>query len=160
MIRSTITACLLIGLLSLVGFIESSNNSHKENAQEFEQVFDAWDNHSYQFWNVAPMSVGNSSTLNTSASDLVTITLELSAYFHEPIFWEQGYLNCTLKQNNETLFTTVLNRSQVTHSFDIFDVTDNITITIQSTGSDDDATPEPGDFFIVRVNYQVFTTIN
>ena len=159
MSRSKLTAYLLITLLILAGCLSETPVSEIEEILEPEEVFESWDNHSHQFWNVAPMSVGNSSSLNTSGGDFVNITLELSAYFHEPVLWDQGYLNYTLTHNNETVFTVILNHTQETYYVNVTNLTHNLTVTIQSTGSDDPSTSEPGDFFIAAVNYRVFTTL-
>ena len=157
--RSKITAYLLITLLIFAGCLSETPSREIEEIIEPEQVFESWDNHSHQFWNVVPMSVGNSSSLNTSGGHFVNITLEFSAYFHEPVLWEQGYVNYTLTHNNDTVFTTTLTHTQETYSINVTNLTTNLTVTIQSTGSDDQTTPEPGDFFIVKVNYRVFTTL-
>jgi hypothetical protein len=160
MSRSKIITYLLITLLVLAGCLSETHSREIEEIIEPEQVFESWDNHSHQFWNVVPMSVGNSSSLNTSGGDFVNITLELSAYFHEPVLWEQGYVNYTLTHNNDTVFTTILTHSQETYYVNLTNLTHNLTVTIQSTGSDDQTTPEPGDFFIATVNYRVFATLN
>ena len=151
---------ILSTLLILSGCLSESSNAKIEETLEIEQIFEGWDNHSHQFWNIAPMSVGNSSSLNTSSGDFVNLTLELSAYFHEPLLWEQGYVNYTLTHNNDTLFTTTLTHRKETYQINVKNLTTNLTVTIQSTGSDDASTAEPGDFFIASVHYRVFTTLN
>jgi hypothetical protein len=151
---------ILSTLLILSGCLSESSNAKIEETLEIEQIFEGWDNHSHQFWNIAPMSVGNSSSLNTSSGDFVNLTLELSAYFHEPLLWEQGYVNYTLTHNNDTLFTTTLTHSKETYQINVTNLTTNLTVTIQSTGSDDASTAAPGDFFIASVHYRVFTTLN
>jgi hypothetical protein len=74
--------------------------------------------------------------------------------------WEQGYVNYTLTHNNDTLFTTTLTHSKETYQINVTNLTTNLTVTIQSTGSDDASTAAPGDFFIASVHYRVFTTLN
>lgn len=124
-------------------------------------VYQGWDNHSHQFWNVAPMSVGNMSVIsnNNTTSEMgfnFNITLELKAFFHEPLLWEQGYVNYTLSQGNETLFEVQLNHSQELFYINLTNITGNLTVEIQSTGSDDATTQEPGDFFIAQAKYEVY----
>ena len=147
-------------LLSMAGCLESDSETKKAEVGEIVLVQEGWDNHSYQYWNAAPMSVGNISMMSLENHTIgcdVNITLELSAYFHEPLLWEQGYVNYTLTYDNETIFTTVLNYSMEVYQINLTNVSGgNITVEIQSNGSDDITSPEPGDFFIALAEFEVY----
>ena len=113
-----IMALMTVVLISMAGCMSADNETMTEPEKvEPVMVYQGWDNHSYQFWNLAPMSVGNMSNLsnNNTTSEMgfnFNITLEVKAYFHEPLLWEQGYVNYTLSQGNETFFEVQLNHSQ------------------------------------------------
>ena len=157
------TMALMITLLiTMAGCMGDDNTTISEPIDDAPvMMYQGWDNHSYQFWNLAPMSVGNMSTLsnNNTTSEMgfnFNITLEVKAYFHEPLLWEQGYVNYTLSQGNETFFEVQLNHSQEWFYINLTNITGNITVEIQSTGSDDATTQEPGDFFIIGAEYKVY----
>tara|TARA_X000001036_G_scaffold21398_1_gene17960 strand:+ start:21 stop:509 length:489 start_codon:yes stop_codon:yes gene_type:complete len=157
-----IMALMTVVLISMAGCMSADNETMTEPEKvEPVMVYQGGDNHSYQFWNLAPMSVGNMSNLsnNNTTSEMgfnFNITLEVKAYFHEPLLWEQGYVNYTLSQGNETFFEVQLNHSQEWFYINLTNITGNITVEIQSTGSDDATTQEPGDFFIIRAEYKVY----
>ena len=157
-----IVALMITLLITMAGCMSEEAKPILEVAEdEPTMVYEGWDNHSYQFWNIAPMSVGNMSTLsnNNTTGEMgfnFNITLELKAFFHEPLLWEQGYVNYTLSQGNETLFEVELNHSQELFYINLSNITGNITVEIQSTGSDDGTTAEPGDFFIAQAKYEVY----
>ena len=159
--RKTI-ALMITLIITMAGCMGEEAEPISEEVEEVPmRVYDGWDNHSYQFWNLAPMSVGNVSTLsnNNTTSEMgfnFNITLELKAFFHEPLLWEQGYVNYTLSQGNETLFEVQLNHSQEWFYINLTNITGNLTVEIQSTGSDDATTQEPGDFFIAQAKYEVY----
>jgi len=158
-----IMALMTVVLISMAGCMSADNETMTEPEKvEPVMVYQGWDNHSHQFWNVAPMSVGNMSVIsnNNTTSEMgfnFNITLELKAFFHEPLLWEQGYVNYTLSQDNETLFEAELNHSQEWFYINLTNITGNITVEIQSTGSDDATTAEPGDFFVAHARYEIYT---
>ena len=157
--RKTI-ALMITLLITMAGCMsEEAEPISEEVEKEPMMVYDGWDNHSYQFWNGVPMSVGNVSTLSmNNTTGNMNITLELKAFFHEPTLWEQGYVNYTLSQGNETLFEAEINHSAEVFYINLTNITGNVTVEIQSTGSDDVTTTEPGDFFIAQAKYEVYVT--
>jgi len=113
------------------------------------------DNHSYQYWNIQPMGHGNISEIPLNGSGELTFTLELTGFFHETSLWERGYVNYTVSQGNETLFSVQVNQSIDTYSFVRENMSGNITIEIQSTGSDDPTDQKPGDYYIAKARLEL-----
>jgi len=108
-----------------------------------------WENNSYQFWNLAPMSMGNTTVLSFNQTGDVSVTVGLEVFFHEPLFWEQGYVNYTLINENETVFSHQLSEGAANFEINISNVS-NLTIQIQSSGADNITDEKPGDWFISR----------
>lgn len=112
-------------------------------------------NHSHQFENVNPMGMGNSSTIMFEENGTLNMTLELSGFFHEPLLWEQGMVNYSLIYNNETVFSVEINKSIENFNFTLTNFTGNITIQINSSGSDDPTDNNPGDFYIAKTRFEI-----
>jgi hypothetical protein len=106
-----------------------------------------WENNSYQFWNIAPMSMGNQTTVSFNQTGNVTVTVHLEVFFHDPILWAQGYLNYSLINENETVFTHELSDDKAFFEISIANVS-NLTIQIMASGSDNATDGQPGDWFI------------
>ncbi len=153
-----IVAVIMLLLTCSVSRCLSEEPETVEIAEPEPVLSENWDNQSYQYWNVQPMSVGNVSEISFNNTGDVNITMNLTAYFHEPLLWEQGYMEYMLEYNNETVFNVTLNLSNNEMFWvNLTNVSGNITVRIQSNGSDDPASQEPGDFFIAR-NYAVMTS--
>jgi hypothetical protein len=148
---------LMITLLITMAGCMSDEEQFTEYTDEPTMVYNGWDNQSFQFWNVMPMSAGNMSSLNmNNTTGVMNITLELQAFFHEPLLWEQGHVNYALSQNNETLFEVELNNGREIFYINLTNITGNITVEILSSGSDNATNSEPGDFFIAKAKYEVY----
>lgn len=122
---------------------------------EPELVQSANDNQSYQYWNELPLGMGNISEIALNGSGELTFTLDLTGFFHETSLWERGYVNYTVSQGNETLFSVQVNQSIDTYSFVKENMSGNITIEIQSTGSDDPNDQKPGDYYISKATIEL-----
>ena len=96
--------------------------------------------------------MGNISQIPLNGSGELTFTLELTGFFHETSLWERGYVNYTVYSENETLFSVEINQSVDTYSFVRENMSGNITIEIQSTGSDDPNDKNPGDFYVAKAH--------
>jgi len=142
---------LLIILITLSGCIGDSELTKSDTTNESIIVYEGWNNQSYQFWNTG---IGNMSTLENS-SGTVNIILELTAFFHETNVLDQGFVNYTLTHNNDTVFSTTLNHSKIIYYINLTNITNNLAVTIYSSGSDDNSTAIPGDFFIALAKYEV-----
>jgi len=107
-------------------------------------------NHSFQYWNEWPLGMGNISEISLNGSGDLHFTLELTGFFHETSLWERGYVNYTVSQGNETLFSVQVNQSMESYSFVKENMSGDILIEIQSTGSDDSNDKNPGDFYVAK----------
>jgi hypothetical protein len=148
----TILLCICLTLAGCVGDAESP-----QMEPEPELVMEGTDNQSLQYWNAAPMSMGNISVISFNNSGYVNLTLELSAFFHDPILWERGFVNYSLMYNNETVFSVTQQKNQTLYYVNLTNISGNITIDIRSSGSDDKANAEPGDFFIAKTKYRMYS---
>ncbi len=84
-------AVLMMIMMCLAGCVSESEPLPKKDAPE-PIVTEGWDNQSHQFWNVQPMSVENLSEMTFNNTGFVNVTIQISAFFREPLSWEQGYV--------------------------------------------------------------------
>ncbi len=143
---------LLMPLLFLSGCIGSADTP-EEILYEPQIVQEIYDNRSHQYWNVGPMGMGNSSYIELNGSGNLNFTLDLSAMFHEPLLWEQGYVNYSIIYNNETVFSVELvNGMEEMYHHNMTNVSGNLTLQIQSTGSDNQTDDKPGDYYVAKAH--------
>ena len=143
---------LLMPLLFLSGCIGSADTP-EEIPYEPQTVQEIYDNRSHQYWNVGPMGMGNSSYIELNGSGNLNFTLDLSAMFHEPLLWEQGYVNYSIIYNNETVFSVELvNGMEEMYHHNMTNVSGNLTLQIQSTGSDNQTDDKPGDYYVAKAH--------
>lgn len=116
---------------------------------------EVYNNHSYQFENVNPMGMGNTSMINFEENGTLNMTLELTGFFHEPALWERGMVNYSLIYNNETVFSVEINQSVENFTFSMDNFTGSITVQINSSGSDNPADNEPADYYIAQARFTV-----
>ena len=139
---------LLIPILLLSGCL-SSGEPTKEEPYVPQIVEQKWENNSFQFWNLAPMSVGNTTVLSFNQTGEVSVTVGLEGFFHEPLFWGQGHVNYTLINENETVFSQELSEGDAYFEIYLSNVS-NLTIQIRASGSDNATDENPGDWFVAR----------
>jgi hypothetical protein len=111
--------------------------------------------HSYQFDNLFPMGQGNTTELYLENGTEVNLTLW--ARFHEPLAWEQGYVNVSI--SGPGLNVSVQNNSNVTNYLWMINVSGNHTIEVLSEGSDDQTDNLPGDAYIAEFNITVWRVV-
>jgi hypothetical protein len=151
----TILLCICLTLAGCMGDVKSPQ---MEPESEPALVMEGTDNQSLQYWNAAPMSMGNISVISfNNSSGYVNLTLELSAFFHDPILWERGFVNYSLMYNNETVFSVTQQENQTLYYVNLTNISGNLTIDVKSSGSDDKTTAEPGDFFIAKTEYKMYS---
>jgi hypothetical protein len=140
---------LLITTFASVNLLTESESLENTNTEQvvLETI---WDNHSYQFWNVHPMSIGNLSTVDFNSSGDVNITIELLGFFHDAGIWDRGQVNYTIIVDNKSIFSKSIISNKTIQHIDIKNISSPINIIIYSTGSDNESTPIPGDFFIAK----------
>ena len=140
---------LLIPMLLLSGCLSSDEPTEEIYTSLIRET--VYDNHSYQFWNMAPMSVGNASIVSFNETGEVNFTLELTAQFHEPLVWDKGFVNYSLIHDNKTIFSAYLQEGlNAKYHKTISNATGNFTIEIRSSGSDNQTDNKPGDYFIAK----------
>ena len=144
---------LLMPLILLSGCMGAADEPEPIEYQP-QIVQELFDNTSHQYWNTAPMGMGNSSYIELNGSGNLNFTLELSAMFHEPLLWEQGYVNYSLVYENETVFSVELvNGIAQEYHHNMTNVSGNLTIQIQSSGSDSQTDDKPGDYYIASAYF-------
>lgn len=146
---------LIVVMTLFSGCLASDEVSVIEEPYTPEVREEVYVNHSHQFENVNPMGMGNSSTIMFEENGTLNMTLELSGFFHEPLLWEQGMVNYSLIYNNETVFSVEINKSIENFNFTLTNFTGNITIQINSSGSDDSTDNNPGDFYIAKTRFEI-----
>jgi hypothetical protein len=146
---------LIVMITLFSGCLASDEVSVIEEPYTPEVREEVYVNHSHQFENVNPMGMGNSSTIMFEENGTLNMTLELSGFFHEPLLWEQGMVNYSLIYNNETVFSVEINKSIENFNFTLTNFTGNITIQINSSGSDDPTDNNPGDFYIAKTKFEI-----
>jgi hypothetical protein len=147
---------VMIMLMVLAGCL-SSVEMKNDNLYEKVMVDEQWQNDSHQFWNVNPSSQANITVFTFNQTGDVNITVNLTGFFHEPPLWGQGFVNYSIMYNNETVFSYETNSSDnlyLTHN--ITNVSNNITIEVKASGSDNPADNKPGDFYISQTNIRMW----
>ena len=144
---------ILLPIFFLSGCLSSAEIEIEPYEPELVQSVN--DNQSHQYWNEWPLGMGNISEITLNGSGELTFTLELTGFFHESVLWERGYVNYTVSQGNETLFSVQINQTIETYTFVRENMSGNITVEIQSTGSDDPNDQNPGDFYIARATFEL-----
>ena len=146
---------LLIPILLLSGCL-GSDESIQEPQEEIVMLEQHFDNHSHQFWNTHPMSIGNTSIVTFNNSGDLNFTLDLTAKFHEPPLWERGYVNYSLLYENETVWSIETHtHPQEIHYMNISNITGSLTVQVQASGSDNPADEEPGDYFVAIATFDL-----
>ena len=146
---------LIIPLLLLTSGCLSSAEVSEEPIYEPQVVQTVYDNHSFQYWNVNPMGQGNISEIPLNGSGDLLFSLDLTGFFHESLIWERGYVNYTVYQENKTLFSVEIVQAIENYSLMWENMSGNITIEIQSTGSDDPSDNKPGDYYIAKARFEL-----
>jgi len=145
----------ILPLLLMSGCMSSAEPMESEEPYEPQVVQEVYDNHYHQFWNVNPMSIANNSIIEFNGSGDLYFTLELTAAFHDPLLWERGDVNYTLIYDNETVWSVQDNASITDYTFNMTNVTGNISVQIRASGSDNPTDMNPGDFFIAKARFDL-----
>ena len=137
------------------GCLSSAESAPEEEIYEPQVVQTTYDNHSYQYWNINPMGQGNISEIPLNGSGELMFSLDLTGFFHESLLWERGYVNYTVYQENKTLFSVQIVQAKENYSFVWENMSGNLTVEIQSTGSDNETDDKPGDFYIAKAEFRL-----
>ena len=114
---------------------------------------------SYQFNNYAPMGMGNETSVGFNQTNMsIYVDINMTAGFHQPLLWEQGSVNVSVLDNNETvLWSNQSSSGQSNHTIvisDNYSYNGNFTLRIMADGSDNATDGEVADWYVVR--YEVW----
>ena len=110
---------------------------------------------SHQFTNIAPMGMGNSTDITLNGTNMsVWVEINISAGFHVPLLWEQGSVNVSILDENQTVLWSY--KTSGGQSNDTLVVSDNysydgnLTLQVRADGSDNATDSEVADWYVVR----------
>lgn len=126
--------------LPLIEVIETAEYNHTET---------------YQFNNYAPMGMGNTTEIVLNATNMsVTVEINMSAGFHVPLLWDQGSVNVSILDENETvLWTNKTSQGQSNYTLvvsDNYSYNGNLTLQMMADGSDNATDDQVADWYVVR----------
>lgn len=154
MIKNAIFMSMLFLMLGLSGCLGDDTTEPIMNEQTSMTLVENY-THSYQFNNLAPMGMGFENVTewnNTNMSVAVNITI--NSMFHMPLAWDQGYINVTLlDENNTVLWTNTSNGGQSSYNLSVSDNythNGNLSLRVLSEGSDNATDEQVADWFHVR----------
>ena len=101
------------------------------------------------------MGQGNISEIPLNGGGDLMFSLDLTGFFHESLLWERGYVNYTVYQENITLFSVQIVQAEENYSAVWENMSGNLTVEIQSTGSDSQTDDKPGDFYIAKAEFRL-----
>ncbi len=151
--NKAILLTLLVMMTAFSGCLNDSEDSEPLPAPLYTSEHSSHD--SYQFNNYAPMGMGNSTQVLLNATNMtVIVEVNVTAGFHEPLLWDQGSVNVSILDNNETvLWSNESNGGQDNYTYvvaDNFSYNGNITLRIMADGSDNATDGEVADWYVVR----------
>ena len=110
-------------------------------------------NHSHQYDNVFPMGHGNQTDL--VLNNTTQMHIEIWSRFHEPVAWEQGYVNITLSSDNYT-WSYQTNDTNVINMTVWINQSGNYSLVIISEGSDGQTDNLPGDAYVIQARFETW----
>ena len=152
---------VLLLTMMLSGCLSSAEPSSEPVEPEMEIIMEN-ETHSYQFWNLQPMSVANNTEYEVNGS--VWVMANWTWEFHAPVLWEQGNMTMQVLVGNESNNTVVWestpvnNTGSVNLSLDTLNTT--LTLRVQATGSDNPTDNIPADWFHVRWYVEVMRPVS
>jgi len=110
-------------------------------------------NHSHQYDNVLPMGHGNQTDL--VLNNTTQMHIEIWSRFHEPLAWEQGYVNVTVSSDNSTWSYQTSDTDSVNMTVWL-NQSGNYSLVIISEGSDDQTDNLPGDAYVIQARFETW----
>jgi hypothetical protein len=154
------TAIVCVILLLLAGSVGTYLMMTKD-AASVADAGPAMDNHTenyttaYQFANMMGSGHGTNDTINMTHAGNMTVWINVTAYFHEPLVGEQGYVRVILMDNNTEIFNN--QTSDEAEWYNVSNLTQkNLTVLVQSVGSDGTLTGAPvADWYSIQLTAYV-----
>jgi len=132
--------------------------SEPEMIWEMESVNET---HSYQFWNVNPMSVANETEIAVNGS--VMVWVNWSWMFHEPVLWDKGNMSMELvvTEGNESrvVWEESPNSSKAGANHSEIWVNGTLTLRTYGTGSDNPTDNLPADYYAAYWCVEVYRQV-
>jgi hypothetical protein len=155
-----LTLMMTLLLISLGSGCIGDDKPLSEPLKDVIQITEHNHTDSYQFTNYAPMGIGNSTDITLNGTNMsVWININISAGFHVPLLWEQGSVNVSILDENETvLWTNKTSGGQSNYTLvvsDNYSYNGNLTLRILSDGSDNATDGEVADWYVVR--YEIWS---
>lgn len=144
---------IVIFIMLTAGCLQSTEGLEDIQIEETKNPTIYFANHSHQYDNALPMGQGNQTDL--VLNNTTQMHIEISSRFHEPLAWEQGYLNVTLSGNNYT-WSYQTSETDVVNMTVWFNQSGNYSLTIMSEGSDDQTDNLPGDAYIIYARFETW----
>ena len=109
---------------------------------------------SYQFHNVQPIAIGNQTVAEVNATNVsVVLNITIESMFHEPLAWDQGFVNVSILDENETvLWHNESSNDEINYTLSLDDHNGNLTFRVMAEGSDSQLDNVPGDWYIISYN--------
>ena len=152
-----IKTILLVALLMFGGCLSNPQINNVENEEGCWNgiIQEEYDNHSHQFWNNNPMSIGNNSVIDFNDSGKINLTLTLTAFFHNNTSMDRGYVNYTITHNNNTLMSIEAVQEQETYHYTFLNITEPIEIQVHASGTDNQSDNKPGDYYVAQAHMKM-----
>lgn len=155
-----LTLMMTLLLISLGSGCIGDDKPLSEPLKDVIQITEHNHTDSHQFTNYAPMGIGNSTDITLNGTNMsVWIDINISAGFHVPLLWEQGSVNVSILDENETvLWTNKTSGGQSNYTLvvsDNYSYNGNLTLRILSDGSDNATDGEVADWYVVR--YEIWS---
>lgn len=146
----------ILFITTMAGCIGTDNNSLPAPMEPAIEGEESNYTLSHQFNNFAPMGVGNTTQVVLNETNIsIWMDINISAGFHQPIFWEQGSVNFSILDENETvLWSNESSEGQDNFTFiisDNFSHTGNLTLRTLADGSDNATDEQVADWYVIRV---------
>jgi hypothetical protein len=111
---------------------------------------------SYQFNNYAPMGMGNTTVVELNQTNMsMWLDVNITSGFHEPVLWDQGSINISVLDSNDTLlWYNQSSGGQANHTVNLsdnFTWNGNLTLRTMADGSDNATDGDVADWYHVRV---------
>ena len=155
--NATVIAFFIVLILAGIGgpvlSVLMSNDTVEPKSTTYQHT--EYYNDSFQYNGIMGMGHTTNETLNMTHMGPLNVTIDVLAYFHDPIIGDQGYFNISLWEEDTLLYTNQTTQNVVWYYFGSLTGT-NLTIVVQSVGSDGTLTGSPvADYYVLELTATV-----